>query len=222
MATRYNYTGGIVTDGLVLHLDAAKRDSYPGSGTTVYDLSKSGVNGTLMNGAAFSGVSKNASIQLDGTNDYIDLGTQSLIENDFCISIWVEADVIKEHFYFSTGYSSAGSMLIFSDGIWINSSSEDGRIPGAPGTNIGSAMNITVTRTGSDAKWYKNGVEQYSLTYSGSIGTGTTYTIGYAIPRNKSTAYHEGDFYQIQIYDRGLTASEITQNYNALKGRYGL
>ena len=222
MATHYNYTGGIVTDGLVLHLDAAKADSYPGSGTTMYDLSESGVNGTLINGASFSGVSKDASIQLDGTNDYIDLGNQSLIEDDFCISIWIKRDSGKEHYYFTTGYSSVGSILLFSDGNWLNSSATDGRFSSYPTGNIGEIFNMTVTRTNGVAKAYDNGVLVSTLTYNGSIGQNTRYTLGWAIPRNKATAYHEGNFYQMQMYNRGLSAAEVLQNYNALKGRFGL
>ena len=222
MATRYNYTGGIVTDGLVLHLDAAKRDSYPGSGTTIYDISQSRITGSLMNGASFSGTSKDASIELDGTNDYIDFGNQSLIEDDFCISIWIKRDSGKEHYYFTTGYNSAGSILLFSDGNWLNSAATDGRFSSYPAGNIGEIFNMTVTRTNGVAKAYDNGTLVSTLNYSGSIAQNTRYILGWAIPRNKSTAYHEGSFYQMQMYNRGLSADEISQNFNALRGRYGI
>jgi len=71
MATRYNYTGQLVTDGLVLNLDAAKLDSYPGSGTTWRDISGNNNNGTLTNGPTFSGIGKQAAIVFDGTDDYV-------------------------------------------------------------------------------------------------------------------------------------------------------
>jgi hypothetical protein len=71
MATRYNYTGQLVTDGLVLNLDAAKLDSYPGSGTTWRDISGNNNNGTLTNGPTFSGIGKQAAIVFDGVDDYI-------------------------------------------------------------------------------------------------------------------------------------------------------
>ena len=71
MATRYNYTGQLITDGLVLNLDAAKRDSYPGSGTTWYDISGNGNNGTLTNGPTYTGVSKDAAIVFHGVDDYV-------------------------------------------------------------------------------------------------------------------------------------------------------
>jgi hypothetical protein len=61
MATNYNYFGGIVTNGLVLDLDAAKLASYPGTGTAWYDISGNNNNGTLTNGPTFSGIGKQAS-----------------------------------------------------------------------------------------------------------------------------------------------------------------
>jgi hypothetical protein len=68
------FTGpNIVTDGLVLHLDAANTKSYPGSGTTWFDKSGNGKNGTLTNGPTFSSAN-GGSIVFDGTNDTLDSG----------------------------------------------------------------------------------------------------------------------------------------------------
>src|SRR6056300_55844 len=69
MATRYNYTGGIVTDGLVLHLDAAKRDSYPGSGTTWYDLSGNGAHSITQTTPTHTFDGKQSYFSFDGTDD---------------------------------------------------------------------------------------------------------------------------------------------------------
>jgi hypothetical protein len=84
MATRYNYTGGIVTNGLVLNLDAAKTDSYPGTGSIWRDLSGNSNNGTLTNGPTFSGIGKQASIVFDGSDDKVYCGSGSTI--DFNVS----------------------------------------------------------------------------------------------------------------------------------------
>ncbi len=64
----------IITDGLVLALDAANQKSYPGSGTTWSDLSGNGNNGTLTNGPTFDS-GNNGSIIFDGVDDYITTGT---------------------------------------------------------------------------------------------------------------------------------------------------
>jgi hypothetical protein len=163
------------------------------------------------------------SLIFDGASDYVDFGNQSLISDDFCIDICYQLTSVKsEHYIFTTGYSSAGSILIYSGGIWLNSSTTNGRMPGAPGGTINEITNITVERTNGVAKWYKNGVFQYSLNYSGAISTNTNYSIGWAVPRNKSTAYLSGKFYSVKIYNKGFSAAEVLQNYNATKGRFGL
>ena len=210
----------IVTNGLVLCLDAGDGKSYSGSGTTWTDRSGNGNNGTLTNGPTFDSDNK-GSFVFDGVNDYIDFGNQSLISDDFCIDICYQLTSVKsEHYIFTTGYSSSGSILIYSGGIWLNSSVTNGRMPGAPGGTINEITNITVERTNGVAKWYKNGVFQYSLDYSGAISTNTNYSIGWAVPRNKSTAYMSGKFYSVKMYNKGFSASEVLQNYNATKGRF--
>ena len=74
MAGRIAYYGNIVKDGLVLDLDAAKKDSYPGTGTAWNDISGNRNNGTLTNGPTFNS-SNGGSIVFDGTNDYINTVT---------------------------------------------------------------------------------------------------------------------------------------------------
>ena len=71
MATEYA-NGKIVTNGLVLSLDAADRNSYPGTGTTWRDMSGNGNNGTLTDGPTFNS-NNGGSIVFDGTNDYVAL-----------------------------------------------------------------------------------------------------------------------------------------------------
>ena len=91
---------------------------------------------------------------------------------------------------------------------------------GGPGGTINEITNITVERTDGVAKWYKNGVYQSSLSYSGAISLNTNYSIGWAVPRNKASAYTAGNFYSLKMYERGFDASEVSQNYNALRNRF--
>ena len=96
----FNYSPKIVTDGLVLYLDAANTKSYPGSGATWNDLSKSQLNGTLTNGPTFNSAN-GGSIVFDGTNDYVDnigdLSSFSFIQNTniFSVSFWFKVDIIN-------------------------------------------------------------------------------------------------------------------------------
>ena len=125
MATRYNYTGGIVTNGLVLNLDAAKTDSYPGTGTTWRDLSGNNNNGTLTNGPTYTGVSKDAAIVFDGVDDYVDCGNNSTVNlnSSFTINCWVKISptapsssgkgIVGKY----TGNTANRSYLLLYDGI---------------------------------------------------------------------------------------------------------
>src|SRR5210317_1712759 len=95
MATHYNYTGGIVTEDLILHLDAAKRDSYPDSGTTWYDISGYGHHATLNNGMSIQDAgSKGKNFGLDGSNDYATVNNNlvSLIglgDSSYTLEAWI-------------------------------------------------------------------------------------------------------------------------------------
>ena len=225
MSTVQGGQGNIVTNGLVLNLDAANPRSYapPFNGTTWQNIApvSSSLTGSLVGGIAYTG-SNGGALVFDGVNDYVNLGSLSLIQNDFCISLWVRMTTSNNHYLFSTGYNSANSLLIFDGGIWLKDSDPLGRMPGSPGTSLDQNINIVVTRTGPTASWYKNGILQSTLSYSGSIATGGTYTIGWAIPRNNPIAYLQGNFYLLHIYNRGLNQSEVLQNFNATRARFGI
>ena len=84
----FNYSPKVVTDGLVLYLDAANPKSYVSGSTTWGDLSRGGNNGTLVNGPTFDG-GNGGSIVFDGVNDYGTVPTNPLlITTEFTKSIW--------------------------------------------------------------------------------------------------------------------------------------
>jgi hypothetical protein len=211
----------IITDGLVIALDAADRKSYPGTGTTWKDRSGNEIHGTFEGDPTFD-EDYGGSLVFDGSGDYIDFGNQSLIQTDFCISIWLQMTDSNDRYFFSAGYNNTNSILFYTQGIWLNSYQTDGRLPGNPDSTLNTIRNFTVTRTGSTASFYQNGVFKFSLSYSGNIATSVPYTLGWAVPRNKSTAYFKGNCYAFHMYDKGLTAEEVLQNYNATKDRFGL
>ena len=91
----FNYSPKIVTDGLVLCLDAGNPNSYPGSGNTWKDLSRGRNNGTLVNGPTFSGAN-GGSLVFDGVNDYNQhINLQNFINQDITISLWVNFTVLN-------------------------------------------------------------------------------------------------------------------------------
>jgi hypothetical protein len=230
----YYGTPPIITNGLVLNLDAANSLSYTSGSTTWNDLSGGRNNGTLVNGPTFNSAN-GGSIVFDGVNDYVGLGTLNLISTDFTINLWFNAttNTTKEHFIISLGYASDPSFLIAID---TNSGStasltayynSGGTITGRTISNTGvpntSIINLCFIRQNGVNTPYINGVPQTSRIFSESISlVSSTYVLGWAIPRNKSTSYMQGNIYNSSIYNRALSASEVTQNYNALKGRFGL
>jgi hypothetical protein len=226
----------IVTNGLVNYLDAGFINSYPTTGTTWFDVSGYGRNGTLTNGPTYSNIS-GGTIVFDGTDDYVTLGTQSFITNDFTVNLWynLNTNTTKEHFLFSIGYSSGNSFLITANSnlgssqtlssYYVNpSGNATGRTINSITVGNTVLVNLTYTRNNGLNVIYINGVEQTSRTFTESLSLGSSlqYILGYAIPRNKTTAYLQGNIYISQVYNRSLTQSEILQNFNAQKSRFGL
>ena len=247
MATRYNYTGQLITDGLVLNLDAAKRDSYPGSGTTWYDLSGNGNNGTLTNGPTYTGVSKDAAIVFDGTDDYGSFPTDNLPSGNSEISYncWFKWDGT-----FSTSFGdfilSYGNdvgpnrvplILISNNGnkILFEFGSSSGAVTSSISINSGSIVNITATYDKSFNKLYINGSPNASVSYNSANitplgsngytgGLGTLFSVYGNIGSGATRRYgaYDGNISTAQIYNEALSQFDIWQNFNALKGRYGI
>jgi hypothetical protein len=221
----------IVRDGLVLYLDAGDRNSYPGSGTTWKDLSGNGNNGTLTNGPTFNSGS-GGSIIFDGSDDYVNLPASSTLGKSiyYTTSAWIR--------YEDTGYTS---WMIVCDSVnygvgggymmWINDSSPatgkllaswDGswqyattRIPPNTWTNV------CISKNNNQVSFYVNGQFDVTRTYNFNGNTSSTDVDIGGSPRN-STYRFNGNIAQVSIYNRALTADEILQNYNTVKGRFNL
>ena len=235
MATRYNYTGGIVTDGLVLNLDAAKVDSYPGTGTTWNDISGNNNNGTLTNGPTFSGIGKQASIVFDGVDDLVNCGNSSsilAITNQVTFGGFVKFNTFGNYrrFIFKDNgtqgviecfYNPSANKFdteIVTSGVRTSIKSTT-----TPSTNI--IYYLVGTYDGSNMKIYINGILENTTTKTGNIDIGPGgglflgNTNGGASP---DSYYLNGNIYNVQIYNRALSAAEVSQNFNALRGRYGI
>ena len=231
MATQYAF-GQIVTSGLVLCLNAADKNSYPGSGTTWTDLSGNSNNGTLTNGPTFN-TGSGGSIVFDGTNDYVLCSKQNALVNvtQFTIGAWMKRNLSNSVVIIGQieTLSNDVSFELWSDG---NAYFEVGNGTNGYGYIANTSTNwqylmMVFNGTGdinSDRlKAYINGTLQ-TLTYSGTIpsSTGTVNTnlnIGAYITNSN---YSNGNISAVQIYNRALSSTEILQNYNATKTRFGL
>ena len=235
MATNYN--PAIITNGLVLCLDAANTKSYPGSGTTWTDLSGNGNNGTLVNGVGYSG-SNLGSLSFDGSNDYVTLPTNLLIHetgNPFTFSIWFKTSstgIILGQQNNPTPNAANGYVpaiyvgtngLLYTSCFWGGSTGNQSVTSST--VNNGSWNNITVTFSSGSQVSYLNGGSYatlaktqtfYSSTYYYFLGTGT----GASWTSFPASPYFNGSISNISYYNRALTAAEIQQNFNATKSRF--
>jgi|694.fasta_scaffold05393_26 hypothetical protein len=220
MAGRIAYYGGIVTNGLVLALDAAKKDSYPGSGTVWRDISGNGNNGTLTNGPTFNSAN-GGSIVFDGINDYvihptINLGTIS------SWSVWVKYNSLAgEPVILGSNSIDYYSLFYFPGGkiFYVNYGGSLASLSYPTGLLLSTWYNITQTRSGLTIKVYLNGIDIGTM----SGGSPTSPTIFSVIGAERTGAYFSNiNMGSTLIYNRALSAAEVLQNYNATKGRFGL
>ena len=236
MAGRIAYYGNIIKDGLVLNLDAAKVDSYPGSGTVWRDIAGGVITGSLINGPTFDSTN-GGSIVFDGSNDYVDCGSNNIytLGNNFSLECWVYPTVLgsgngDELFSLATG----GGIPYISYGLeWMNTN----RFRMSIGNTSNTFLNYNSTDTYSLNNWY-----HILGTYNGSVitlyinnilqnTTNVSTTVLYSLNRlTIGTWYFDisptnaftGRISSVRLYNRALSAQEVTQNYNAMKGRYGL
>jgi len=240
MATSLGIGGQIVTDGLVLCLDAANKDSYPGSGTTWSDLSGNGYNAVSQADAATTEGRFNSGgfFDLNEASDvyFLISGLNNYNFNpEFSISFWMK----------NTGgdyraiFQNSDNIAVNSDSVDIRFGREDYYGGDNNGTrcgfilnsdNINSEVNFYVpldvwtnvhcSYDGSTMKVYTNGEEFGS--------TSTAITVSQVTNDVKLFRhYNTGEdlvnpFANIKLYNRALTAAEIQQNYNATKSRFGL
>ena len=231
MATNYNPQ--IVTNGLVLCLDAANPKSYPGTGTAWTNLSNLQNSGTLTNGPTFS-TTNGGSIVFDGTDDYIAETTTlsgSFWQSNWSVSFWANLDTLS-----TTSTASFDKPLIHHgasgtrNGLHLvnrNSRLHFGLFGddmlGVQTITTGTWYNFlfTLNNTTGLRQIYINGILDNSGTAGGAYtGTGTNTRIGGPIVF--TSPYFDGFLSICQFYNRVLSAAEITQNFNALRSRYAI
>jgi len=217
MAVGYNPR--IVTDGLVLALDAGNTQSYVGSGTTWRDLSGRGNTGTLTNGPTYSN-SNGGIIVLDGVDDYVNIAASSsmTMPGDFTIELWTrQTSITSFNTLFEMGTYANGVMIRPGDStVFINGSSIN------HGLTLNQWTHIVVTRIGTTCTVYNNTTSTGSATISGTVNSspGATW-IGNST--HAPSRYFAGYVSNVRVLNgKGLTTSEISQNFNALRGRFGI
>ena len=209
----------IVSNGLILNLDASNPGSYSGTGNTWYDLSGNNKHGTLMNSPTYDAAS--GSIVTNGTNQYISIPQVSTANTNITMQAWVYVNLNTTGTFIKNGtggggysigignwaYDQVGSnvvMLLYGRG-WIGS-----------GVSYGTAgwKLVTLTLDGSStARAYVNG----SLigTYTWPTPTAPSGALNLGANIGDGNIYYNGKFAAAYFYNRELSLAEIQQNYNA-------
>ena len=229
----FSYSPKIVTDGLVLYLDAANPYSYVSGSTSWNDISRGGNNGTLVNGPTFNSAN-NGSIVFDGVDDYVSVSKQTAFVNasQFTLMAWMKR-------------RTAGSLVICYQGADVNNDVafelwSDGYAYFEVGNGSNTYANVVNTSTNwqylamafdgtqtgnsNRLKCYINGSLQ-SVGYAGTIPStsgpsNSVFSIGNS--QGIGGNYSDGNVALTQIYNRALSADEILQTYNTTKTRFGL
>jgi hypothetical protein len=241
----FSYSPKIVTDGLVLYLDAANPYSYVSGSLNWNDLSRSQISGSLQNSPGYNS-GNGGSIVFDGVDDYVLNSTLTpLITNQLTISVWFFAtDVSTDNMIVSSENSTTTNsrFVLFQDKVafisgrvntytFIPGDSTTGNIRMEFASNsevLNQWVNITGTFIANSAtglRGYKNGIEDPNSPINASTVNPLSYNgplyIGTRNP-DSNQRYFDGRIGIVQIYNRALTASEVLQNYNSTKARFGL
>jgi hypothetical protein len=244
------YNTSVVRDGLVLYLDAANRKSYPGSGTTWFDLSGNGNNVTLFNGVAYDSITK--SFLFDGVNDYartvntINFSGTNKVTAIFLLQAqtYPMTAGFRVIYELSTNYNSVINTFV---ATYADSSlSQNNELFSANRGN--SSYNIAVYNKTilNDLNWHNfasihdtSEVSKENLIYNNSIigseiqnpvsgysGNNTNnFASGQQLffgSRAGSTAFANFKVASIMFYNRRLTEQELKTNFEATRGRYGI
>ena len=213
----HTFPSELVTDGLVLNLDAGDPRSYPGSGTTWTDLSGNGNNGTF--GASTAAPTYNnangGSLLFDGTNDYVSLGTPSIGTGKITVNAWIKitSGGIYQHIVDNQSPEWHLAILDNNRPYFFNGVINHNSTPQLAG-------NVWYMLTGVQGitnDLYINGVLSQSIESNVNI---TTNTLQIGRFFSGPSRYFNGNISNVSIYNRALSAAEVAQNYDALKVRY--
>ena len=231
----FTYSPKIVTDGLVFAVDAANKKSYPGSGTTWKDLSGNGNDGTLTNGPTFDS-GNGGSIIFDGADDYIIVPVtnfNTVLTNSITLETFI--NISNTIGYQLIGGGQDNVLYRYTAAFNWNQTGQPNKI-GFDLEAVNGQVRLTSTSTytsnnwlhlvgiydGSIAKFYVNNIlEDIDTGTSGNINNFDGFIIGRDIDLSAGRVFN-GKMACYKVYNRALSTSEVSQNYNALKSRFGL
>jgi hypothetical protein len=223
MGVAYNPT--VVSSNMVVCLDAANTNSYPGTGATWSDISGRGNNATLVNSPTFSSANS-GSLVFNGTSQWANLGNVSLSTTALTVMAWVfdtdtnnfGRDIVTKAGTFKLRVdvgAEGGNLSAF---VYIGGAAEP-RISAAWTKNVWTNVAFTWNTSGA-FRLYTNGVVRTATT--SRIGTAGTTANNLSVASDSGIEFWPGNISDVMIYNATLTDDQIAQNFQALRGRYGV
>ena len=215
MSTVQGGPRNIVTNGLVLYLDAANPRSYI-SGSTVWNDLAGTNNGTLINGPTFNS-SNGGSIVFDGVDDFVSGSCTTVNANvGMTTFIWVRTTITSPQVFFScTSGVNNGFRLEIDGGQFLLTFGGVANYSSGNSVSDGNWKQLVVTTVGTTGRIYINGNLVASPTVGTMQGTPNQFVIS-----GSTIRFLNGNVASVILYNRALSASEVLQNYNATKRRY--
>ena len=221
------YGGGqnIVTDGLVFYVDVANKESYSGSGTIWNDM-VGGNNGTLENGPTFDS-GNGGTISFDGTDDYVLFSNNTTIPNlntltdvTFC-GFFNCNSFLSDRQLYSWGANNGLRFRINNGGNSVRLLDRGGT--NSPSFNISLSLNTwyfycTIANSSGLTVFINNTKLTGGSAFNPTLEDNSFYIGTF----NAITEYMSGKIASTFLYTKSLSDDEVLQNYNALKGRFGL
>jgi len=214
-----SHSPSIITNGLVLCLDAGNTKSYPGSGTTWTDLSGRGNNGTMSN-ITFNSLN-GGSMVFNGTSSSVSNTLANPGSTPILFDFWINSDSSSPVGIFDTASNQSNVLRNYSAGNvewWLSDPSVSLGITSGVWTNITVQYSFSTNRT---ITYYRNG-SLISTTTGSTTSTYAWSSLVFGNINGGTAGWYSGKIAKIKIYNRALTAAEVSQNFNALRGRFGI
>jgi hypothetical protein len=218
----------IIEDGLVLYLDAANTKSYPGSGTNWFDRSLNSYNASLINSPTYI---PNSHFSFDGVDDYSTINNLNLYlppTENRTLEIWARVDSLPaiQGGLLAGQKNTTGALMVLSNGKFSWYWDDSAAVQSTTTLSLNSWYQIVlVLRDSYYCTYYVNG--ELDLSEFRTNDTASSQVTVWSMGRQNRN--FTGEFYYLNCavsihrqYNRLLSASEILQNFNATRVRYGL
>ena len=224
------HSPSVATTGLIMCYDAANPRSYAGSGTTINDMSGGSVNGTLTNGPTYNSANL-GSISFDGIDDFILTNTNfPTLSTEWTVDCWCKPGTSQVTYADIWGNHGGGAPNGFVMQQNVNTLNQYYVAFGNGSTyfvtsNIGVTASVwnhvVAVKNSASIIAYINGVV---VTNDSLVGTMAASPQNFMVASGVSGGGRNwnGSVASIKVYNRALSAAEVTQNFNALQGRYGI